>query len=76
MVEATIPNSQRISNRNAEFRLAFTIAGAVAIVDHDMTAVYTARFGNFVAGQGLSLRITPMTAGIKGIPQRIDLVVA
>lgn len=69
LVEAAPPVSQGIDNVNASFRLIQVAAGhAAPAADLDLTAAYTAKFGAPVAGQRVTVRVTAMKDGFKGIP--------
>ncbi|HEV2207697.1 MAG TPA: hypothetical protein VG167_02925 [Verrucomicrobiae bacterium] len=77
LVEAVRPVSPGINNVNAHFRLIDVVAGhAAPAVDLDLTEAYTGRFGAPVLGQRISVRITPMKDGFKGIPLGYSAIVA
>jgi hypothetical protein len=77
IIEAARPVSQGISNVNTNFRALDIIAGhAAPAADLDLTEPYTARFGTPKLGQRVSVRITPMKDGFKGIPLAYSAIVA
>lgn len=77
IVEAARPVSQGISNVSNGFRLLDVIDGhAAPAADLDITEAYVARFGAPKLGQRVSIRITAMKDGFKGIPLGYSAIVA
>jgi hypothetical protein len=68
MIEAAPQVSAGIENVSSKFRLIKVVAGHTASADIDISTAYVAKFGELIAGQKVTARITPMKDGFKGIP--------
>lgn len=77
IVEASAPVSPGIQNLNSRFRRLTTVDGhAGPAADLDLTAAYTAQFGDLAAGQRVAVRLTAMKNGFKGVPLEFVAIVA